>query len=71
MKWTIFTLVQLSWRQVVEALVTRGAEVGYVTRAEAKTALIHASFNGAAACVNILLDKLFERYGPCWAFSKS
>lgn len=42
-------------------LIAKGADLQYCTRAEGKTALMHAAYNGAAACVNVLLDKLFDR----------
>ena len=46
---------------MVETLIRQGATVGYCTKTEKKTALIHSSYNGTAACVNILLDKLFDK----------
>jgi ankyrin repeat protein len=46
---------------VVEVLLLEGANAQYVTQAEGKTALIHAAYNGAAACVNVLLDKIFDK----------
>jgi hypothetical protein len=47
--------------QVVEVLLHHGAKAEYVTKAEHKTALIHGAYNGASACVNVLLDKIFDR----------
>jgi ankyrin repeat protein len=46
---------------VVELLIRQGADIEYKTKHEGKTALIHASYNGASACVNVIIDKYFDK----------